>query len=167
MDDIKIIDTLALVDEFATAFETSKSLDLWKSLIDEEYAELGEAIALYLTDDTIESLANVLKEACDLVYVSSGFDLVLRDMEYAIHPDSPALMRQTFAVGAAIKVVGIEKFNEAFKRVHESNMSKLGDDGKPVRREDGKVLKGPNYKPPVLTDLVTEAWLSANAEVAA
>lgn len=33
---------------------------------------------------------------------------------------------------------------EAFKRVHESNMSKLGEDGRPIYREDGKVLKGPN-----------------------
>ena len=32
-------------------------------------------------------------------------------------------------------------------------MSKLGEDGKPIRREDGKVLKGPNYKEPDLTDL--------------
>jgi len=39
-------------------------------------------------------------------------------------------------------------------RVHVSNMSKLGPDGKPIRREDGKVLKGPNYQPPTLTDLV-------------
>ena len=43
---------------------------------------------------------------------------------------------------------------EALRRVHASNMSKLGKDGKPLRRADGKVLKGPNYKPPVLTDLV-------------
>tara|TARA_R100000315_G_scaffold52474_1_gene26199 strand:+ start:1824 stop:2102 length:279 start_codon:yes stop_codon:yes gene_type:complete len=42
----------------------------------------------------------------------------------------------------------------ALDRVHKSNMSKLGLDGKPIRRNDGKVLKGPNYKPPVLTDLV-------------
>ena len=34
-----------------------------------------------------------------------------------------------------------------------SNMSKLGDDGKPIRRGDGKVLKGPNYMPPYLEDL--------------
>jgi predicted HAD superfamily Cof-like phosphohydrolase len=32
--------------------------------------------------------------------------------------------------------------------VHESNMSKLGADGQPVRREDGKILKGPNYWKP-------------------
>lgn len=39
-----------------------------------------------------------------------------------------------------------------FNRVHQSNMSKLVD-GKPLYREDGKVLKGPNYKPPMLDDL--------------
>ena len=44
--------------------------------------------------------------------------------------------------------------DEALNRVHESNMSKLDEDGKPIYREDGKVLKGPNYKPPDLSDLV-------------
>ena len=44
--------------------------------------------------------------------------------------------------------------DEALKRVHQSNMSKLDEYGKPIYRPDGKVLKGPNYKPPTLTDLV-------------
>ncbi len=44
--------------------------------------------------------------------------------------------------------------DEAFRRVHESNMSKLGDDGKPVKDNNGKVMKGPNYKRPNLKDLV-------------
>jgi predicted HAD superfamily Cof-like phosphohydrolase len=44
--------------------------------------------------------------------------------------------------------------DEAMHRVHESNMSKLGEDGKPIYRADGKVLKGPNYKEPTLTDLI-------------
>ncbi len=44
--------------------------------------------------------------------------------------------------------------DEALNRVHISNMSKLDEDGKPILREDGKVLKGPNYKPPDLSDLV-------------
>lgn len=39
-----------------------------------------------------------------------------------------------------------------FNRVHASNMSKLVD-GKPLYRDDGKVLKGPNYQPPKLDDL--------------
>ena len=44
--------------------------------------------------------------------------------------------------------------DEAMDRIHKSNMSKLGDDGSPIRREDGKILKGPNYQPPILFDLV-------------
>ena len=43
---------------------------------------------------------------------------------------------------------------EALDRVHRSNMSKLALDGTPMRRADGKVLKGPNYQPPVLNDLI-------------
>ena len=43
---------------------------------------------------------------------------------------------------------------EAMNRVHKSNMSKLGLDGTPIRRRDGKVLKGPNYDPPNLKDLI-------------
>ena len=44
--------------------------------------------------------------------------------------------------------------DEAMKRVHDSNMSKLDEHGKPIYREDGKVMKGPNYAPPHLEDLV-------------
>ena len=43
--------------------------------------------------------------------------------------------------------------DEALDRVHRSNLSKLVD-GKPLKREDGKVLKGPNYLKPYLGDLV-------------
>ena len=43
----------------------------------------------------------------------------------------------------------------AFDEVHRSNMSKLGEDGKPIRREsDGKVLKGPNYFKPDLVQFI-------------
>lgn len=38
--------------------------------------------------------------------------------------------------------------------IHESNMSKLGEDGKPIYREDGKVLKGPNFRLPDLEQFV-------------
>ena len=43
--------------------------------------------------------------------------------------------------------------DEALDRVHQSNLSKLDEEGNPIYREDGKVLKGPNYKPPTLEDL--------------
>ena len=44
--------------------------------------------------------------------------------------------------------------NEAMRRVFDSNLSKLGDDGRPFYNEHGKVMKGPNFKAPVLEDLV-------------
>ncbi|MDT0644441.1 nucleoside triphosphate pyrophosphohydrolase family protein [Zunongwangia sp. F363] len=40
------------------------------------------------------------------------------------------------------------KIEEVFDAIQASNMSKLGEDGKPVYREDGKVLKGPNFMKP-------------------
>lgn len=44
---------------------------------------------------------------------------------------------------------------KAFDEVHASNMSKLGEDGKPIRREsDGKILKGPNYFAPDLVQFI-------------
>jgi len=40
------------------------------------------------------------------------------------------------------------KIEEVFDEIQRSNMSKLGEDGKPIYRADGKVLKGPNYFKP-------------------
>lgn len=43
------------------------------------------------------------------------------------------------------------KIEEVFNEIQRSNMSKLGEDGNPIYRDDGKVLKGPNYfKPNIL-----------------
>ena len=72
-----------------------------------------------------EPYENELKELADLVYVCFQY---AENMEWDLE--------------------------EALDRVHKSNMSKLGLDGKPIRRSDGKVLKGPNYKPPILNDLI-------------
>ena len=44
--------------------------------------------------------------------------------------------------------------DECFEEVHQSNMSKLGIDGKPIYRQDGKVLKGRGYKPPQLGRII-------------
>jgi predicted HAD superfamily Cof-like phosphohydrolase len=41
-----------------------------------------------------------------------------------------------------------DKIEEVFNEIQRSNMSKLGEDGSPIYREDGKVLKGPNYFKP-------------------
>jgi len=45
------------------------------------------------------------------------------------------------------------KIEEVFTEIQRSNMSKLGADGKPIYREDGKVLKGPNYFKPNIQNI--------------
>jgi len=49
---------------------------------------------------------------------------------------------------------------DIFDEVHRSNMSKLGSDGKPIYREDGKILKGPNFSPPNISK-----YLSNNGQI--
>ena len=46
------------------------------------------------------------------------------------------------------------KIEEVFEEIQRSNMSKLGDDGQPIYREDGKVLKGPNYFKPKIEEIL-------------
>ena len=46
------------------------------------------------------------------------------------------------------------KIEEVFNEIQKSNMSKLGADGKPIYREDGKVLKGPNYFEPDILSIL-------------
>ena len=95
-----------------------------KMLVIEEFKEFLEAEDLLYRDNPTVT-AEALKELADLVYVCYQY---AENMNWFL--------------------------DEALHRVHESNMSKLGEDGKPIYREDGKVLKGPNYKPPDLTDLI-------------
>ncbi|MDO7171472.1 nucleoside triphosphate pyrophosphohydrolase family protein [Mariniflexile sp. AS56] len=46
------------------------------------------------------------------------------------------------------------KIEEVFEEIQRSNMSKLGEDGQPIYREDGKVLKGPNYFKPNIASIL-------------
>ncbi|ESU20336.1 hypothetical protein FEDK69T_28530 [Flavobacterium enshiense DK69] len=46
------------------------------------------------------------------------------------------------------------KIEEVFDEIQRSNMSKLGEDGNPIYREDGKVMKGPNYFKPNFEEIL-------------
>ena len=46
------------------------------------------------------------------------------------------------------------KIEDVFNEIQRSNMSKLGDDGEPIYRDDGKVLKGPNYFKPKIQEIL-------------
>lgn len=110
----------------------SKLLELRYNLLIEEVKELGEEVAYAMAESHFKRgipdkiKVRMLKEMADVQYVLSGFAV---------------------ALGLPLEI--------AFNRVHKSNMSKLGEDGKPIFRDDGKVLKGPNYAPPNLEDLIS------------
>ena len=109
-----------------TGFIKEKLYDLQVELINEESIEFIEACnSLEGHPHDTQLQTEVLKELSDLVFVCYQFAAA-----YGLDLDT------------------------AMQRVFESNMSKLGEDGKPIYREDGKVLKGPGYFKPVLADLI-------------
>lgn len=69
-----------------------------------------------------------------------------------------ALIDLQYVLDGAFLSFGLHHVKDAaFEEVHRSNMSKLGEDGKPIRRpEDGKVMKGPNYFKPDLSQFITD-----------
>ena len=112
-----------------TSLDTGGLLVMRMDLIEEEALEIADELPGVFTNRTQEAIdkAAFTKELADLLYVTYG-------------------MAVTFGL----------PIDEVFERVHRSNMSKLGPDGKPLYRDDGKVLKGPNYQPPKLDDLFDE-----------
>ena len=64
-----------------------------------------------------------------------------------------ALTDLLYVVYGAGHAFGID-LDECFQEVHSSNMSKLGPNGKPIHREDGKVMKGPGYFEPDLEGIL-------------
>ncbi|AFS46982.1 phosphoribosyl-ATP diphosphatase [alpha proteobacterium HIMB5] len=56
----------------------------------------------------------------------------------------------TYGAGHAFGI----NLDQCFNEVQNSNMSKLGDDGKPIYNENGKVMKGPNYFKPDLSKYI-------------
>ena len=114
--------------EFRTKYGIKNSADRQNrarqhTLMVEEFKEFLQAEGMLFMHGRNHQ-ADALKELADLVYVCYQY---AENMNWFL--------------------------DDALNRVHESNMSKLDEDGKPIYREDGKVLKGPNYKPPDLSDL--------------
>jgi len=64
-----------------------------------------------------------------------------------------ALTDILYVVYGAGHAFGID-LDDCFNEVHRSNMTKLGEDGRPMYRDDGKVMKGPNYEEPDLKQFV-------------
>lgn len=149
------VPTVELVREFHQTFghptpttidtQDQKTRELRVSLIAEELLELCDGLGLILTIANTEPLngpivtikQNPNRAEVDMVEVADA----LADLDYVV-------------AGANV-VFGLPA-ERIINEVHASNMSKLGEDGKPIYREDGKILKGPNYWKPDIVSILAD-----------
>jgi len=122
---------IAAVQEFHEAFgleiQHQPTVTLDEKVIDLRYNLMKEENEEYLE----------AAQAGDLVEVADA----LGDMLYIL-------------CGTIISHGFQDKIEAVFDEIQRSNMSKLGTDGKPIYREDGKVMKGPNYFKPNIAGLL-------------
>lgn len=108
-------------DTFGLNYNDSPTVDLEKKIIELRFNLMKEE-----NEEYIEAARNN-----DIVEVADA----LGDMLYIL-------------CGTIIEHGMSDIIEDVFDEIQKSNMSKLGADGKPIYREDGKVLKGPNYFKP-------------------
>lgn len=106
--------------------DKTKLLLLRYKLVNEEIEEFNAALnAMLVAPDSAEPRVELLDAIADSIVVLIG----------------------------TANALGMD-LDTAMERVFESNLTKLGEDGRPFYNSDGKVMKGPNFIPPDLRDLV-------------
>lgn len=121
------------VQEFHKAFglgikdKPTANLDMKKNLL--RYGLMREENEEYLEAANNNDLVEVADALGDMLYILCG-TIIEHGMQH--------------------------KIEAVFNEIQRSNMSKLGADGKPIYREDGKVLKGPNYFKPDIVKMLEE-----------
>ena len=119
------------VHEFHSAFklgiknEPTADLGVAKNLL--RFNLMKEENEEYLEAANTNDLVEVADALGDMLYILAG-TIIEHGMQY--------------------------KIAEVFDEIQRSNMSKLGEDGHPIFREDGKVLKGPNYFKPNISSIL-------------
>lgn len=155
--------TVELVEEFHRAFgreipqrptlSTEDVRVMRVHLIAEELAELCQALRMDLRL-TVEC-AYADDEKGDSVELAAW-----QNIDRYGQPDvveaADALADLDYVVSGGFLDFGLPA-NELVADVHRSNMSKLDENGKPILRGDGKILKGPNYSPPDLRSIIERA----------
>jgi predicted HAD superfamily Cof-like phosphohydrolase len=121
---------LKAVEKFHTAFRQENGK--WPQPLTKEEYELRYRLMAEENDE--------YKEACE---VNSLVEI------------ADALGDQLYILCGTILKHGMQHvIEDVFEEIQASNMSKLGDDGKPVLRDDGKILKGPGYFRPDLSKFI-------------
>lgn len=122
---------LKAVEEFHNAFglgvQQSPTTELTKEKLKLRFALMEEENIEYLEAAEKNDLVEVADALGDMLYILCG-TILEHGMQH--------------------------KIDAVFKEIQRSNMSKLGADGKPIYREDGKVMKGPNYFKPNIGEVL-------------
>ena len=122
------VSNFELVGDFMEAFGQTVQVDpTWPDFSTRE-------LRLELISEEFSELAQAIDDR-DMIQIADA----LTDLLYVV-----------YGAGHAF---GID-LDECFQEVHSSNMSKLGPNGKPIHREDGKVMKGPGYFEPDLEGIL-------------
>lgn len=131
MTDFKLSDAIKSVEEFHNCFNIKNNHKPVAEL-EEGQAQLRYDLMKEETEEYLDAVKNN-----DLVEIADA----LGDQLYIL-------------CGTILKHGMQDKIVEVFQEIHRSNMSKLGEDGNPIYREDGKVLKGKNYFRPNIKNII-------------
>lgn len=155
---MNLIKELADLEYVAAGFNVTFGIPL-KPYVNNDY-DFGESRKYRFTKTSInENMIEVRDAVNDVHEVVKKY---LYEKEYGNNKHSSEYWENAFSKASVNLTMAITLFAlynnidlpEVFDEVHKSNMSKLGDDGKPIYRKDGKVIKGPNYKKPNLERFV-------------
>ena len=120
--------TFELVGDFMEAFGQDVQFEpTWPDFNTRE-------LRLELIQEELEELSDAVADR-DMIQIADA----LTDLLYVVY--------------GAGHTFGLD-LDECFQEVHRSNMSKLGENGRPIYREDGKVMKGPGYFEPDLEGIL-------------
>ena len=108
-------------DTFGLNYNDSPTVDLEKKIIELRFNLMKEENDEYIEAARNNDIVEVADALGDMLYILCG-TIIEHGMSHIIE--------------------------DVFDEIQKSNMSKLGADGKPIYREDGKVMKGPNYFKP-------------------
>ena len=123
----KIESVKAFHEAFKIGYRDSPKADLGSRVNTLRYKLMREENEEYLEAASANDLVEVADALGDMLYILCG-TIIEHGMQ--------------------------DKIEAVFNEIQRSNMSKLGEDGEPIYREDGKVLKGPNYFKPNISDIL-------------
>ena len=123
----ELVDVTKFHNAFKIKVNENPTVEIDNALIELRYRLMQEENSEYLEAAKNKDLIEVADALGDMLYILCG-TILTHGLQY--------------------------KIEEVFNEIQRSNMSKLGKDGKPIYRNDGKVMKGPNYFKPNITGIL-------------